>query len=519
MPALFTIYIIRYFEMDLTHDPKLLGAVLYSIPVLTCIQILLDDPSKIAWESIQVLANNQVFFTPGPLGKIAIGYNYLMKLVTVVFFGYRFFKGEKTTKTRTIIFLFATTAYGIVYAIDLYHLSPINLVFSCSFFNIISSGIMLISPEKMYKRDVLPVVNNLVIENMSSPVLVVDHKKKLLYINEKTREILGIDSIVFLQDSLKDIFEPLASYLENVNSERGYLEFKDRIYQVRYYDVEDWRDSINTVIYVLVDVTDLVNYTTNLENLVEEKTSKLLEAEKMATLGEMTTMIGHDLRNPLQVLKFICNTMTLRLGNDSQFSDIVCRANSNVIYMDKIVSDLQYFSRGSDDDKIQSNLLDLVNIALKSVNVSDDILIETDPDNLDKDIWVEKESFVRVLINLLTNAVQSIEGKTGIVWVKHSIEPGYDIVFVKDTGEGINSEDIDDLFKPFYTTKAKGMGLGLTVCKNIIEGYGGSILAESKEGFGSCFTIRIPNDNQGSTEIINPEQPIFDHNTEQLLTQ
>ena len=77
---------------------------------------------------------------------------------------------------------------------------------------------------------------------------------------------------------------------------------------------------------------------------------------------------------------------------------------------------------------------------------------------------------------------------------------------------------LGDLFKPFFTTKAKGMGLGLTVCKNIIEGHGGSIVAESKKGFGSCFTVKIPED-QSLVNIHVQDPHLIDIDIHQKIDQ
>lgn len=443
------------------------------------------------------------------MAKMAIAFNYITKIITIIYFAYTIIRDKKLITTRTLIFKFATILYCLIYAIDLLHLSPGHVILSSLLFNILSSGIMLVSPEKMYKRDVLPVVNNLVIENLGSPVLAVDENNRILFMNSKATKIVQRE-VKFLQNGLEEVFEPLTNYLIREKDEGDYFIYLDKVYDVKYYNIEDWREETKTRIYVLVDVSELVNYSRNLEMTVVEKTKQLVESEKLAAIGTMTSMVGHDLRNPLQVLKFICEEMSKELGDHPKFSVYIQKANKNVIYMDKIVSDLQFVLQNKELSKVEVNLGEMIADAFESVNVPENVQVDSSVGAVY--VYVDPVSFVRVLVNLVNNAVQAMPKSGGKVWVEYSNESGFDCIAIRDSGVGISSENMEKIFSAFYTTKAKGMGLGLIVCKHIVEAHDGNVSVYSEEGVGTCFKVRIPSKNVVNELDVSVDQIIQEIN-------
>jgi signal transduction histidine kinase len=163
-----------------------------------------------------------------------------------------------------------------------------------------------------------------------------------------------------------------------------------------------------------------------------------------------------------------------------------------VAYINKIVSDLQDFVKPLNPKIEESNLHKLVNDAFLSSAIPENIkvliLIEEELPQL----VVDKYFIKRVLINLITNAVQAMP-KGGTVTIKATHTNGMATISVEDTGLGIPEEDRNKIFKPLFTTKSKGQGFGLSVCKRLIEAHnGGSITFESEVGKGSKFTVKVP---------------------------
>jgi len=361
---------------------------------------------------------------------------------------------------------------------------------------------MIMNPEKMYKREALPLVYNVILEKMINPVIVTDIKNKIMYLNAAALKTLKIDKVLFLQQDIRDVFKSLFNYSLDKNNGNTYFEYEGQIYQVRVYTVDDWQKVSRSKIFILDEVTELVKYSKNLEIMVEEKTQKLRESERMADIGKMTSMVGHDLRNPLQVIRVIGETLENTFTEDHETFEMIRRVNKNILYMDKIVSDLQLLAKPRTPNLVETSIRKLFQEALENVQIPD--TVEFVGLTQDREIFVDANMFVRVLVNLVNNAIQAMPDG-GRIWVDHVREDGFDVISVSDSGKGISKEEIENLFTPFFTTKAKGMGLGLSVCKQVVEYHGGEIRVESCEGKGTVFYIKTPSKDRVNVQTVEAE--------------
>jgi PAS domain S-box-containing protein len=252
----------------------------------------------------------------------------------------------------------------------------------------------------------------------------------------------------------------------------------------------------------------LKEYAEHLEEKVEEKTyqlkkaqERLLKAERLAAIGEVATMVGHDLRNPLQA---ITNTLYLsrkklesipitekEILEKHGFLDLRSGLKEQVEYMDKIISDLQDYAMPVKPKPVEIGLQQLINKTLSSLavpeNVKISIMIEADFPKL----MLDPTLMQRVFSNLITNAVQAMPDG-GQLTIRASKKEETALISIEDTGVGIPDENRSKLFTPLFTTKAKGQGFGLPVCKRLVEAHDGNITVESKMGKGSTFTVKIP---------------------------
>ncbi len=226
-----------------------------------------------------------------------------------------------------------------------------------------------------------------------------------------------------------------------------------------------------------------------------EKT--LQETERLAAIGATAAMVGHDLRNPLQTIigqVYLAKTEIISLPEGDLrrlLEDCVEIVAEQIGYMDKIVSDLQTFVRpvtvhtkNIQLSQFVGSVIAQVRVPKKvqvNINMADDLTLVADP-----------ELMRRVLINLVTNAVQAMpEG--GDLTISASCQPREVIIItVEDTGVGISEKIKDRIFQPLFTTKSKGQGFGLAVCRRVIEAQSGSITFESQEGKGTKFLICLP---------------------------
>lgn len=254
------------------------------------------------------------------------------------------------------------------------------------------------------------------------------------------------------------------------------------------------------------DITDQKNaeeelrkYSRNLEKIVEEKTSELIQAqerlvrqEKLAILGQLASGLGHELRNPLAVINNAIYMLRLGTKNQSEpsaeYLDII---DQEVASANKIITDLLTFARirpaTLNPTDIHSLLKDIFKKFVPPENVHVTLNL---PDNLPM-VKTDNKQIEQVITNLITNAYQAIPGKGQLIISSHVEENMLRTDFV-DTGIGISSENMDRIFEPLFTTKSKGIGLGLTSSKMLTEANGGKIEVHSIVGEGSIFSLYLP---------------------------
>jgi len=225
--------------------------------------------------------------------------------------------------------------------------------------------------------------------------------------------------------------------------------------------------------------------------------SLLKENERMAAIGETAAMVGHDLRNPLQVIVGSIDLIKKRLNKRGDSSDEreiekwVDKIDAQTDYMNKIVSDLQDYSRNIKPTREEADLEALMGDVVSSVDIPGDVDVSIVLDEGLPDISVDETLMKRLFTNLILNAVQAMPDG-GSLSIRGSLQGDDVVISVEDTGVGIREENLDEIFKPLFTSKAKGTGFGLPVCKRIVDAHGGTISVESEEGVGSTFTVKLP---------------------------
>ncbi|MGZ4944551.1 MAG: ATP-binding response regulator [Halobacteriota archaeon] len=248
------------------------------------------------------------------------------------------------------------------------------------------------------------------------------------------------------------------------------------------------------------DYAEQLEYqTAHLSALVEERTVLLRSAERLAGIGETATMIGHDLRNPLQGLQYMVDLEKMReeltspdkrgVEDWAKVAALFDQIGEAVFYMDKIVGDLQDYARPITPEYEAASISALINDVLESIpNVE---RVRRVIDIPDLQMTADPLLMRRVFANLILNAVQAMPNG-GTLTISAATDDGSVMVSVHDTGVGIPDDIRDKLFTPLFTGKAKGTGLGLAVVKRIVDAHGGTITFESEEGKGTTFTVTLP---------------------------
>ncbi|MCW4004009.1 MAG: ATP-binding protein [Candidatus Bathyarchaeota archaeon] len=229
-----------------------------------------------------------------------------------------------------------------------------------------------------------------------------------------------------------------------------------------------------------------------LENVTERK-----ETERLAAIGQTASMIGHDIRNPLQAIvsELYLAKDVITSGSHPEEEKKPALESINIIqeqtdYISKIVSDLQDYARPITPEFSNVDLSELIVSVFQTISLPDEIVLKIDVKGFPK-IETDPTLIRRALTNLINNAIQAMPdgGTLGLTAVKTK---EYIIIKISDTGKGIPEEIKPKLFTPLVTSKAKGQGLGLAVVKRLVEALGGSITFESQLDKGTTFTIRLP---------------------------
>lgn len=255
---------------------------------------------------------------------------------------------------------------------------------------------------------------------------------------------------------------------------------------------------------------ELEKWGSELEARVEERTSeleeaqeRLIRAERLAVIGQLGASVGHELRNPLGIIKNSIYYLKMKLG----YADEKVQKHLNIMEREiarsnKIINDLLSFARSKKPILQKTQINNIVRDALSRTTVPDKVAVITELGGHLPPLMADPDQIEQVFINLISNAVQAMPdgGRLIIKSEVQRIPPpdfgsrtsDFVVISFTDTGCGIPEENIGKLFEPLFTTKAKGIGLGLAVCKQIIEAHQGTIEVESEVGKGTTFRVKLP---------------------------
>ena len=240
------------------------------------------------------------------------------------------------------------------------------------------------------------------------------------------------------------------------------------------------------------------NLSENLSLNSKDELSLLAEAingvmkERANTIEELAAMVGHDLRNPLTGISSATYYLRKKYGSlmDEKGQDMLETIKKDIDYSNKIINDLLEYSKAIKLDLKETSPKSAVTEALPYIVFPENVqLIDLTQDA--PKIKIDADRMKRVFINIIKNAIDAMPDGGKLTITSEKAKGKVKIAF-EDTGVGIPRENLKKLFEPFFTTKANGMGLGLAICKRIVEAHGGTISVESEINKGTTVTIIIP---------------------------
>jgi len=235
-----------------------------------------------------------------------------------------------------------------------------------------------------------------------------------------------------------------------------------------------------------------------MEQTLRDTQKELIQTAKLAVLGQLSASISHELNNPLAAIRSYADNALVFLQREQQQStqDNIQRIIHLTERMAKISSQLKFFARKSSGELHRVSLLNVINMAVELVKPqlkNSQVSITVDDANIDVQVNVDQVQLEQVLVNLLSNAMQAVEGSSEKhIHISLCRDQEQVIVQVDDSGSGISTENLSQLFDPFFTTKETGLGLGLSISHKIMRNMQGNITAENRPDSGARFSLSLP---------------------------
>ncbi len=222
--------------------------------------------------------------------------------------------------------------------------------------------------------------------------------------------------------------------------------------------------------------------------------TQMTRAEHLATLGEMAAGLAHEIRNPLAGIAGVIEVIGRDLPDSSPARAVVDDVRQEIAHINRIVSDLLETARPKPPEIRTADLNATAEHAVifaRQQSLTRPVTVELIRCDELREVDHDPRQIHQVLLNLLLNAIQAIDG-SGAVRMEVGERNGWAMVRVRDTGRGIPPENLANIFRPFFTTKGNGTGLGLSLARRIVEDHGGRIEVTSRPGEGSEFTVLLP---------------------------
>jgi two-component system sensor histidine kinase PhcS len=239
---------------------------------------------------------------------------------------------------------------------------------------------------------------------------------------------------------------------------------------------------------------------------LKENEMQLVQSEKLASLGRMSAGIIHEINNPLNFAT--TGLFTLRkkgkyLAPEQQagYAEIITDVEDGLKRVQTIVSDLRMFTHPNTEQLDPVPVAEVVTPALRFLSNEWRDMVQIEQKFADhQSILANKNKLIQVMVNIFQNSLDAlktksfVDGEKPTIWIEGRVEGGQTILSIRDNGTGIDAKHLGKIFDPFFTTKdvGAGMGLGLSICHNIVQEYGGKISVKTEAGKFCEFILEFP---------------------------
>ena len=335
-----------------------------------------------------------------------------------------------------------------------------------------------------------------ILDILEDAFIVMD-KEKIYYLNQKAKLFLITSSIrlpITLEEAYrifgnKTLYDFIRSIPEKFSNNKTELIEHGR--EDKYYEIEKFLLEDTYLIIRIKDITETKKIELQLKNI-----------ESISALNTLAAGIAHEIKNPLTAIdlhtQIIMKKIKKGLSLPEEFITYITTIDEEQKRLGKIVNDFLLTARKrelkltfEDLNKVLEEVLDLLNPEIENEKIQIIKSFETLPK-----IFIDKDYLKQALINVIKNSIEAFATKNNERKIKilTFYDKNFDGLGIKviDNGCGIDSEKIQKIFEPYYTTKEYGTGLGLTIVYKVVKEHGGEIKIESQKGEGTTFTILLP---------------------------
>ncbi len=219
---------------------------------------------------------------------------------------------------------------------------------------------------------------------------------------------------------------------------------------------------------------------------LQQNQNELIKSERLSAIGELSAKIAHDIRNPLNNIKLSLDLLDKKTS-DEKLKGYFDKIDDNIFRISHQVNDVLNFLNKNELKKDGINIRNLINNSIQDIPIPENISLEISESKFK--VNVDSVQMQRAFTNLILNSVQAIGHKQGKITISIEEKDSMCYITIEDSGPGMDSENIDKIFEPLFTTKQHGTGLGLATVKNIVEMHNGTIDVELNP---TRFIIKIP---------------------------
>ena len=324
-------------------------------------------------------------------------------------------------------------------------------------------------------------------------------------------DLCRLNKIIIIEDVLSD---PRVQYPEQVWEEgvRMILDlpltFENHVVGIIRIFFDEQRGFSQEELDFLVSIAEQSAFIIDKAKLIEKHKSQYdqlaLQTEKMSALGRMAAGIAHEINNPLAGILLYSSNLSKKVPSEDPLKEGLEVISRETIRCKSIIQGLLEFSRESEAKKVLGNINDIIEKALSIMENElclHHISVVKDLSSELQDALLDPNQMEQVFVNLLLNAVEAIQDQ-GVITIRSRMDPSQKLerAEITDSGCGIPQKDIPKIFEPFFSTKAKGTGLGLAVSYGIVQRHQGKILVSSDSGKGTRFTVEIPSVHGASSK-------------------